>query len=109
MTKNSLQIISQTFFIYLNIKFPKLKQWKVDSINELLFGMYSMILKDLENLDSNVKLVRHYIEAPLDSGNDDAPSVVLSLERIDTRSEFVLSCEGELITTWHENNNKELN
>ena len=112
MSNNSLEIISQTLLMYIGVKFPQLTHWKVDSLSILVFDLYSNILRDLAELDKGTLLVRHYLEKSLGKSSkidDDDPNVILSIERIDDRNEFVLSCKGDLVTSWYEFDEVEMN
>ena len=114
MTNDSLEMVAQTLLIYISAKFPRLTHWKTDSLSILVFDMYSNIMKDLDALDENILLARHFREKPLskESGKKDAaaaPSVILRVERINKRNEFALSSKGDLITSWYEYDNGEMN
>ena len=106
MNSTSLQAISQTLSAYINIKLPQYTHWRTDSVSILVFDMYKKLMQDMPELEA-MMLVRHFVEEPLDG--DEGPSVILSLERMNQRSEFALSCEGDLITSWYEYDKKEMN
>ena len=99
MTTNTLQVLSHTLSIYLNVQYPKSDtSWRSGSLAITLFDLYNRLVGEIEEVEA--KLIRHFVEAPVEDGDENV--MVMSMERVGAKSTFELRCNNMFITSWTE-------